>query len=307
MSKNKNIEIILTIGIPASGKSTWSKDFVKYKSENFVRVCRDDYRLMLKESQTLDSKGENLVTELVNNAIASAANARYNIIIDSTNLNLKYLEPQIKFCQKYGDVKFRVFDISLNKAKERDAERVASVGDKVLDKMWNQYRNIIDSGYDLYSTRKKLERIETTTIEDYDTIKMDCVVFDLDGTLAHNNGKRGYFDWLKVGVDEVDEIVKETLLSFKSSNYKIVIVSGRDGESLQKTIEWLKDNEIPYDDIYLRLKGDYRKDTVVKTEIYYQNLKHKYNILCVLEDRKKVVDMWRGLGIKCFQVIDGDY
>lgn len=302
----KKVEIILTIGVPASGKSTWAKDFVKYKSDKHVRICRDDYRMMLMQSQQLDPKGEGLVTELVNNAIAAAVNAKYNVILDATNLNQKYLEPQIEFCQKYGDVKFRVFDISLDKAKERDKNREVSVGDTVLRKMWGQYRSLIDSGYDLYSTRPKKERMENTLF-DRNSNRRDCVVFDLDGTLAHNNGKRGYFDWLKVGVDDVDEMTKETLMAYKDRGYEIVIVSGRDGESMDATCKWLDDNEIPYDAIYLRPKGDYRKDTVVKTEIFEKYLKDEYNILCVLEDRKKVVDMWRGLGVKCFQVIEGDY
>jgi predicted kinase len=302
----KKVEIILTIGVPASGKSTWAKDFVKYKSEKHVRVCRDDYRMMLSQAQQLDRKGENLVTELVNSAIAAAANARYNVIVDATNLNLKYLEPTIDFCQKYGDVKFRLFDISLEKAKERDKAREASVGDVVMDKMWKQFRAIIDGGYDIYSTRPKKDRMEETKFISASN-RTDCVVFDLDGTLAHNNGKRGYFDWLKVGVDDVDEVTKETLVAYKNRGYEIVIVSGRDGVSMKPTIKWLDDNDIPFDNIFLRPEGDYRKDTLIKTEIFENNLKPNYNILCVLEDRKKVVDMWRGLGVKCFQVVDGDY
>ena len=302
----KNRTITLTIGIPASGKSTWAKDFVKYKSDNTVRVCRDDYRLMLKQAQMLDPKGESLVTELVNKAIAAAVGSKYDVIVDATNLNLKYLEPQIEYCRKYGDVKFHIFDISLDKAIERDKNREASVGDKVIRRMWGQYRSLIDSGYDLYSTKPKYQRIEKTDF-DFDNKKTDCVIFDLDGTLAHNNGKRGYFDWAKVGVDDVDQVLRQTLLSYKEADYDIVIVSGRDGASLEPTEKWLKDNNIPYDDIYLRPEGDFRKDTVVKTEIYEKFLKHKYNILCVLEDRTKVVNMWRELGMKCFQVIDGDY
>ena len=44
MKKNK---IIFCVGVPASGKSTWSKDFVR-NNENYARLCRDDYRYMYK-------------------------------------------------------------------------------------------------------------------------------------------------------------------------------------------------------------------------------------------------------------------
>ena len=306
MGKTKDITIC--VGIPSSGKSTWSKEQVKYKLDKTVRLCRDDYRMMLKQAAVLDHKGETLVTDLVRKAVVSSINMGYDVIIDATNVNRKYLEDDILFYQKYGNVKFRVFDISLSKAKERDATREATVGEKVIKKMWDQYRSLIDSGFDLYSTRPKLERIENTmVIKDYDMEKEDAVIFDLDGTLAHNNGKRGYFDWTKVEIDDHDEIIREILYSFELNDYKILIVSGRDGASLEPTERWLIKNAIEYDGIFLRPEGDYRKDTVVKTEIYEQYIKPKYNVLCVFEDRKKVVDMWRGLGIKCLQVIDGDY
>ena len=44
MTKNK-LTIIVMVGPPASGKTSWSKEFVKGKS-TWIRVNRDDLRLM---------------------------------------------------------------------------------------------------------------------------------------------------------------------------------------------------------------------------------------------------------------------
>jgi len=41
----------------------------------------------------------------------------------------------------------------------------------------------------------------------------------------------------------------------------------------------------------MRKKDDRRDDSVVKGEVV-DLLEKKYNILCVFEDRKRVVDMW---------------
>ena len=41
MKKNKNI--IVTIGLPGSGKTTWGKSFLKQNSD-YVKIERDDLR-----------------------------------------------------------------------------------------------------------------------------------------------------------------------------------------------------------------------------------------------------------------------
>jgi hypothetical protein len=57
----------------------------------------------------------------------------------------------------------------------------------------------------------------------------------------------------------------------------------------------------------MRKEGDVRKDAIVKGEIYEKNINGKYNVLFVLDDRNQMVEMWRGLGLTCLQVADGDF
>ena len=58
--------------------------------------------------------------------------------------------------------------------------------------------------------------------------------------------------------------------------------------------------------MFMRPKDDYRKDSLVKKEIYNNELS-KYNVLFVYDDRNQVVDMWRELGVKVFQVEPGNF
>ena len=57
----------------------------------------------------------------------------------------------------------------------------------------------------------------------------------------------------------------------------------------------------------MRKEGDNRPDEVVKEEIFNENIRGNYSVRFVLDDRSKVVDMWRQLGLKCLQVAEGDF
>ena len=301
----KNKKIILLVGIPAAGKNTWLEKFLR-NNPNYVNVERDAYRYMLRNSGWLDPKGEQLVTKLVETAIVDAINNKYNVIVNQTNVNLKYLRPFVEWCRELADVEFQIFDVSKEVAIERDANRERSVGKDVIEKMYKNYLELFDSNFD-FSPRKKKDRIVKDIKFSEVKGKDKAVIFDIDGTLAHNNGKRGYFDWNKVYLDVVDEILKETVLAYKNAGFKILMVTGRDGECEDLTKEWLDVNGIPFDDFYCRPANNFEKDTVIKRRIYRDYIKSKYNVLGVYDDRTQVVEMWREEGLKCFQVMKGDY
>ena len=58
----------------------------------------------------------------------------------------------------------------------------------------------------------------------------------------------------------------------------------------------------------MRKEKDYRKDSIVKTEIYNEYIKDKYCVTAVFDDRDQVVnDCGRKLGLLCNQVWKGDF
>ena len=85
--------IILTIGISGSGKSSWTTNFIKENS-NYLRINRDDIRKTLvgnldgyyqKEPRQLNHI-ENIVTFTENHLFDDLISCNYNVIIDNTNL-----------------------------------------------------------------------------------------------------------------------------------------------------------------------------------------------------------------------------
>ena len=57
----------------------------------------------------------------------------------------------------------------------------------------------------------------------------------------------------------------------------------------------------------MRPHDDFRKDDVIKAEIYEKEILPYYHVLFVVEDRKSVVEMWREKGVVCLQCDWGDF
>lgn len=275
-------------------------------NNTYVAISRDDFRFMLRNEPILDPKGEKFVSEMVEQAITRAIKNKYNVIVDQTNVNMKHLVSMVEFCENLGDVEFKIFDIPLKTALERDAKRERSVGKDVLERMYKNYLNLFDSNFD-FSPRKKKPYIAEGIKWDENNGLPKAVIFDIDGTLSHMQGKRGSFDWNRVSVDVVDERLRETLNVYKKDGYKIIIVTGRDGVSAKMTEDWLIDNKIDFDYLFTKPADDFRKDSVNKTEIYNEFIKGKFNVLCSYDDREQAVTTWRSLGVKCYQVAEGTF
>jgi len=126
---------------------------------------------------------------------------------------------------------------------------------------------------------------------------MKTIIVDVDGTLSYC-GDRSPYDYSKVNEDKVNEVLRYILIGL-CEDFRIVILTGRDDDSEDITVEWLKENRIPFDEIFMRTTGDKRPDEIVKKEIFDEYLS-KDEIFCVFEDRPKVIRMWKELGLFVF-------
>lgn len=130
----------------------------------------------------------------------------------------------------------------------------------------------------------------------------DCVIFDIDGTLAKMHNRSPY-DWKKVGEDKVNVAVKHILDGIVSlGKSKIFLFSGRDEVCRNETVKWLDKHNIKYDELHMRPKKNQEKDTVIKKRMYEELISGKYNCLFVVDDRPIVCRMWRDMDLEVLQV-----
>lgn len=300
--KNKELEVIINIGPPASGKSTWTKEFIS-KNNNWAKVSRDDFRYMLKNSGFCEPKIEKMITELVNNTIVNCLVNKLNVIVDNTNLKISSINTIINLVKDYANVSYRVFDVPYKTLLERDSTRERSVGKIVIDKMWKDWEILKDS-FDFQPVKKSTKN--NIIKPDFNSTLPHCVIFDLDGTLALNSTGRNMYDYKYVDSDTLNEVVAEQVKFHKSLGRKIIILSGRDEICKELTKEWLEFYGVEYDEIYMRPKGSFERDTVIKRRIYENEIKDKLNVIAWYDDRKQITDLVYDLGLFCFNVNQGN-
>jgi hypothetical protein len=194
--------------------------------------------------------------------------------------------------------------VPLEECIKRDAQREKPVGEKVILGMHNQF---LSKGVDIKNLDKEFSNKKHTQYPKtaYDENLPDCVVCDIDGTIALMQNRSPY-DLDRVDEDLVNEPIAN-LLAEIGYGIEIFLVSGREEKCREKTESWLEDNDIVFSELLMRKTSDFRKDAIVKKEIYDEHIKGKYNVLYVLDDRNQVVKMWREQGLTVLQVNDGDF
>ena len=147
----------------------------------------------------------------------------------------------------------------------------------------------------------------------------NIVLFDLDGTLAlidqrraiarKPNGKidnKILYDPQHIHLDEPNEPVIQLARMYWDWGYQIVIISGRSDRTRTDTIHWLAKYEIPYNRLIMRKQKNYTPDDQLK-EHWLDKYLDRDDIHAVVDDRQRVVDMWRRNGLTVFQVGSGDF
>ena len=284
------MKIILTRGLPAAGKSVWAKKTVQDNPGKYKNVCKDDLRAMLDEG-AWSKKNEGFLLEIRDSVVIRALADGYNVIISDTNFEKRHEERMKEIATNFKDVdvEIKFFDTPLDECIARDAESPNPVGEEVIRGMYDRYLKVTPEPYPV------------------DPSLPDIAIIDIDGTLAKMvPGGRSPFDWHRVGEDMPNQPVIE-LARMISQKYRIVVFSGRDEVCRKETEVWLDKHMVPTGALLMRPEGDMRKDSIVKREIFERDIRGKYNVMWVIDDRKKVVQMWRSLGLTCLQCAEGDF
>lgn len=301
--------VIILKGLPGSGKSTWALDYLR-KHPDFKRVNKDLLRTML-DGTVGDFQEEKMVLSIRDFCIEKALCKHFNVIVDDTNFKDAHYFAICDAAKRVGNVRVfeKYFDISLKDALARNKERPHPVPESIITKMWET--NIKGKHVELrdvyFGAKQEFLREENLKARMEPELG-EAIIVDLDGTLALNFTLRDYYDLDRLDEDTLNVIVSELIELYSGAGYFVLLVSGRDDQGQVKTEEWLNRYNISYDHLFMRAAGDTRNDTIVKREIYDQQIKGKYNVRLAIDDRKKVCRMWKEIyGIPVLQLDDVDF
>ncbi len=292
--KNK---ITFLKGLPASGKSTFANEFLT-SNKKTVRVNKDDLRVTLF-SKSFKRRNEGTVIKAERELVKYLLSLKLDVIIDNTHFNPIheefYRQLAEAMCVNFNLVEFNT---PVQECIRRDTNRrmlgERNVGrDVILNMAWtnNIYRS-----------------------------PNNCLVSDMDGTLADCSHRRGYVrnldndpnfkkDWNKffslIGKDTVNPIVLNKIKKAKENGLDIIIVSARPDYLRKETEAWLTVNQVPNDRIIMRDSSDSRADEITKKEML-DTLLDKSKIVEWVDDRPKVIRMLRDNGINVTDVGNGE-
>jgi predicted kinase len=306
---NTKPAVTLMAGLPGSGKSTVAKQL------DALRVNLDDLRKMMgwvdNSSWAFDQ--ENVAIDTMLGLIEAAVEEGQDVVVDNTHLSSRI--PGLIRRRVGGRATFKVIsllDVTVEECIERDALRDSPVGEAVIRKMakrTDKWR-LTEDYMNAWPEVEPVEHVKGLP---------DCIIVDLDGTIAIHDGRDPY-DAEKCYTDLVDDavsmIVWSLALAFQESDpchpLKVFFLSGREGtESVKaKTQNWL-DRKVVYQDmdtdLLMRAEGDKRPDFSIKYDRFNEHIRGKYNVLCAFDDRDQVVRLWRSMGIRTLQVGYGNF
>lgn len=284
-------KLIMMRGIPASGKSTKAEELSKLYG--MPRVNKDLLRVMLHFDKW-SGKNESITAEAETALIRTLLKSHPGVIVDNTNLTQRHYD-HYKALAESENVGFEMVEMTTpyEVCLERDKYRTKSVGASVILKfalMTNQF-----------------------PVPD-----KPLVLCDIDGTIANLDHRLQYVkgdkkDWkmffMHMEGDSLREDTFATLMKYQEAGHKIIFVSARPEDYRVQTERWLAthcyERGLRYEGVLMRRQHDKRDDVDVKSDIYEELFRHKYDVEIVIDDRPKVIRMWRAKGLSVLDVGPG--
>lgn len=257
-----------------------------------VRINKDLLRTMLhfdKFTGPNEGKTRDAARTLAK-LFLTGANGGTNVIIDDTNLNEGTMQSWKDLAKECGaKIQHENVETPYHECLKRDAEREDRVGAHVITGMALQYG--------MYPVPEK-----------------SVVLCDLDGTLCDIKHRLPFVkgekkDWKSffagIPQDKAREDVLEMVQGYASKGHQIFFVSARPDTYREQTAKWLFENyTAPYSALIMRSSRDTRDDELIKGEMF-DKFFSKFKIEAVIDDRPRVIRMWKERGLNVIDVGEG--
>jgi|TARA_R100000781_G_scaffold77031_1_gene47748 phosphoglycolate phosphatase-like HAD superfamily hydrolase len=153
----------------------------------------------------------------------------------------------------------------------------------------------------------------------------ESFIFDVDGTLMNvdlrvrraKNAKKEtdkIMDWdifldpdVMVECDHPNNDVCYMAKTLYDTGNDVIITSARNERHRDATLLQLDNAGVKFTELYLRADDDFRPDDIVKEELLQKIHEDGFRPVTAFDDRDQVVNMWRRLGLNCYQVREGKF
>lgn len=326
--------LLLLRGYPGSGKTTVARDWLaawRPDERPRARSNRDDLRMLHfgthGERGHLSFAQEQHLTDIQHDSVRKLLKRGYDVIVDDLNLKRKYAVEWAALALEQGSGFTTVdIDTDVDTCIKRDFARrlrgERGVGEEGIRKVasrfplgrWPDREGILKSALDLNSVKSGDWRVYDNPVADeYGPLKR-VIIVDIDGTVAlkdRTDGARGWHEYHRVYEDLPNYPVIEMVNALRSNQHAgIIFLSGRKDTCREQTRRWLADyvglwtRRVP---LHMRAADDNRSDDIVKHELFDEHIRGRYHVVGVFDDRDRVVDMWRAIGLQVYQVAPGNF
>ena len=302
--------LTVMVGPAGSGKTTASMPWVNWGGSETVRFNRDALRSMLFADVPWNNYNEDFVRKYEEEGVRLALSKGKNVVVDDTNCvardRLRWEcvahSSRARFC-------LCMMNTSYEECIERNRMRPGKghVPEEAIKRQFSQLREVSvrPEGYALETNNRAI--LDRQALKSgHLTLRKPAskiVLCDIDGTLADCEGVREPHDEEKVLLDICREPVAAWLRALYPT-YNIIMVSGRGDNCSADTCDWLASVNAPFDHIFMRSEGSSVSDHIVKQQILDELLAvvPKSQIAFVIDDRWKVVRMWKANGLTVYPV-----
>lgn len=283
-------KLLLLVGPPGSGKTTNAKFC---EALGFVRINQDDQG---KEHLKL---------------FAEALAEGKDIVVDRLNFNKQQRDRYLNPAKEKGyTTRIEV----LHESRQTCRERCDARKDHPTIKDGDDAASAINMFFSKYERVQDNEADEVVRIWPAGD-KPHAVIVDLDGTLCdiehrlHFMRREGRKNWPGFFAAMKDDTANGwclDLINKFAGNYNVIFCSGRPDNYREITTAWLNKYAL-FHELYMRPRNDSREDSLVKEILLDFEILTRYTPYFAIDDRARVVEMWRKRGITCLACAEGNF
>ena len=243
--------------------------------------------------------------------VKDALRARKHVIIHDMNLREKYRTEWAKIARNHG-AEFEIIDLTLvplndclNNDYDRSTQGGRRVGSQVIQDLHTKFIKPLQ-GQPVKAPEINVEPVSLVPWVRTPGLP-DAIIVDIDGTVADGKDVRNMYDPTKYHLDKPkQDVIRLVQDEAYKLHTQIIFLSGRHLDYEEATREWLFQHvKVPFK-LYMR-EDHHRDDSVEKYLLFDRYIRGNCNPKYVLDDRDRVVDMWRSLGLLTLQVERGDF